>query len=553
MTPRTAGWAVGTVLVAAALVVGCAGPPSPGDGTGSGPTVEPRPEATTEAGRLQGIIEPGPSGQVVRYRGVPYAEAPVGDLRWAAPRRVQATAEVRDAATSGPACVQNAGQLPGPSLEEDCLYLDVTTPAAPPTEGDQRPVMVWIHGGSLETGTGAQYDAAELAGRGDVVVVTVNYRLGPMGFLALPGMDPTAGAQGLADQQEALRFVQRNAAGFGGDPTQVTVFGESGGGVSTCAHLVAPGSQGLFARAIVQSAVGACGDPIEPGAVGRDVPRSTNFQPRAVVEEQSRAAARRLGCPDPVTALACLRRLPPQKVLAEGAGLNLPAVGGPEAVLPAGPAAAIAAGRVAPVPVLQGVTSAEPGFFLAADALAGRPLPTAAEYESLVRRGWGADADRILAVYPAADYASPADAWVAVHSDGAWACPSQRLNTALAHRGPTYGYEFADPAFPTVPFPPGLTPGAMHGAEVPYLLPPPLPPGSPPLPALTAQQQRLTEATIGIWSTFARTGDPGTPAWTSDDRRLALLGEPGRDEQLTVTDRRAAHHCALWDDIATRR
>ncbi|ANY08178.1 carboxylesterase family protein [Pseudonocardia sp. HH130630-07] len=277
-----------------------------------------------------------------------------------------------------------AGQVEKGSLTEDCLYLDVTIPAAPPPPERARPVMVWVHGGSLQSGTGAQYDARDLSVRGDVIVVTVNYRLTAMGFLALPGMDSTAGAQGLADQQEALRFVARNATAFGGDPANVTLFGESGGGVSTCAHLVAPGSQGLFARAVVQSAVGACGYPIEPSAVGRDIPLSSNFQPRAVVETLSKAAAARLGCTDPATALACARRLPAERILAESAGLNLPAVGGTDPILPTGPAAAIAAGQVSRVPVLQGYTGTEAGYFLAADALIGRPLPTPQEYQDLV-------------------------------------------------------------------------------------------------------------------------------------------------------------------------
>jgi carboxylesterase type B len=181
------------------------------------------------------------------FAGIPYAAPPVGPLRWQPPAPVQPWSGLRDATRPGARCIQDiAGDMDrNHATGEDCLTLNVWTP---PSSKDAKPVLVWIHGGGFVNGSGEVYDARRLASRGDIVVVTLNYRLGALGFLAHPALGPAGqvGNYGLADQQAALRWVRDNIANFGGDPGKVTVAGESAGGMSVCDHLVAPGSAGLF-------------------------------------------------------------------------------------------------------------------------------------------------------------------------------------------------------------------------------------------------------------------------------------------------------------------
>ena len=235
------------------------------------------------------------------FQGIPYAAPPEGALRWAAPRPPARWTDTRDATRPGSACPQTAGFLGDPaSFDEDCLFLNVTTPRR--TGNRLKPVMVFIHGGGFYSGSSDLYGARALATQGDVVVVTPNYRLGVFGFLDHPALGATAANFGLQDQQAALRWVRRNAAAFGGDPANVTLVGESAGSVSTCSHLVSPSSAGLFRRAIMQS--GTCGEtdewPYQDG--GNWYPRS-----RAVAEREGVAAATTLKCADPATVEACLR------------------------------------------------------------------------------------------------------------------------------------------------------------------------------------------------------------------------------------------------------
>jgi len=212
----------------------------------------------TRNGKLAGTVEDG----VTVFRGIPYAAPPVGELRWLPPQPAANWAGVRQAVAFGASPMQNGSPLDkllggdvGPT-SEDCLYLNVWTPAA---DGNKRPVMVWIHGGAYMIGSGSQavYGGGRLAGRGDVVVVNINYRLGPLGFMnlneATGGAIPATGNEGLLDQVAALAWVRDNIAAFGGDPGNVTIFGESAGGMSVGALLGLPQARGLFHKAIPQS------------------------------------------------------------------------------------------------------------------------------------------------------------------------------------------------------------------------------------------------------------------------------------------------------------
>ena len=238
------------------------------------PTPAPQSDTSlvqTAAGTVRGKVE----WDHRLFADIPYAAPPVGPLRFRPPAPAQAWEGIRDATEPGPRCIQDPGADPefGKQSDEDCLSLNVWTPAM---KGSPRPVMVWIHGGSFTGGSGKIYDGRWLVSRGDVIVVTINYRLGTLGFLAHPALGPPGdvGNYGLQDQQAALRWVRDNIANFGGDPAKVTVAGESAGGMSVCDHLVAPGSKGLFRAAIIQSA--PCGAQADlPTAEQRSVDYAT--------------------------------------------------------------------------------------------------------------------------------------------------------------------------------------------------------------------------------------------------------------------------------------
>ena len=241
--------AVALALVPAALLVNNAEASTPAAAPGS-PAADAGVVVRTDAGLVRG--QAAATSQV--FNGIPYAAPPVGALRWKAPQPVQPWSGVKDATKLSSACPQQANaEAPSGSTNEDCLYLNVTTPKQ--QSAKPRAVVVWIPGGGFFSGTGNSYEASKMAARGDVVVVTVNYRLGIFGFFGYPGL-PASGTYGIQDQQAALRWVQRNARAFGGDPRNVTVAGESAGGMSVCAQLTSPTSTGLFSKAVMQS--GSC-------------------------------------------------------------------------------------------------------------------------------------------------------------------------------------------------------------------------------------------------------------------------------------------------------
>ncbi|WP_307070924.1 carboxylesterase/lipase family protein [Streptomyces sp. B3I8] len=548
-----------TVLACGAVISGATGgyaraAHDAGGGRGGGPGAVAGTVAgtvvRTDAGRVGGRL--GTDTRV--FQGIPYAAPPVGPLRWASPRPAASWPGVRPATEPGSRCAQAAGLIDPPSDSEDCLYLNVTTPSHGTAHA--LPVMVWIHGNGFINGAGSLYDAQRLAARGKVVVVSFNYRLGVLGFLAHPALDHgpaqhLSGNFGLEDQQAALRWVKRNAAAFGGDPANVTLFGESAGGTSVCAHLVAPGSAGLFQKAILQSAQ-CTGRKWSPG------PPAWFPLPRAERERHGLAVAAGVGCSDLRTAAACLRDEPVEELVkwsdhALGTG---PTVGGDgdgdgdgdNGVLPVAPEQAFATGHFNRVPVVQGTTRDEHRLFTAAiEAVTGRTT-TGADYRQQVGTLFApADADRVLARYPAARLRSPGEALSAVVTDWAWGCPVLDRDRALDRHTPLYAYEFDDagaPWFSTLEKPDFPT-GAFHGSELQYLFADEQLPG----PA-TPAQHRLADTMVRYWARFARTGDPngpGTAPWPrfGTGRHVQSL-RPGKTGRADLA---REHRCAFWRTI----
>jgi para-nitrobenzyl esterase len=506
------------------------------------------PVVTTDDGAVRGMT----AGTVDEFLGIPYAAPPTGNLRWRPPQPPAGWQGVRDATQFGPSCPQPPSRsVPGP-FSEDCLYLNVNTPALPGGDQDHRwrnggddgglSVLVWIHGGGLTQDAGRDYDPAKLAADG-VVVVTINYRLGALGFLAHPALASRpggpAGNYGLMDQQAALRWVRDNIGQFGGDRHNVTIAGESAGGLSVLAQLVSTGARGLFQKAIIESGSFAL-----------------NQRPLATAEASGEAFAGSLGCTGQTAQTAqCLRNLPVTDLVTP-AFVEIPGVvDGKVLTEPIG--TALAAGRFARVPVLNGTNHEEEALFVALGLtvsqgtdvpIAQQPVTDPANYQANIAQALGVPAARAAAI--AAEYppgTDPAAAFTTLVGDASFACPALQIDQLTAPRVPTYAYEFNDDNAPQLFTPPTfLPPVATHTSELPYLFDLP---NAPFPPQFTAGQQALAASMRAAWANFAATGNPATAAvpWPA-------FGSAGSAQMLSLvppqpqieTDFAARHHCAFW-------
>ncbi len=484
----------------------------------------------TASGSLRGVV----AADHRMFAGIPYAAPPVGPLRWQPPAPAPVWPGVRDSSRAGPRCIQDpAGDMErGRHSSEDCLTLNVWTPSR---SNERRPVVVWIHGGAFVNGSGGIYDARWLAARGDVIVVTINYRLGTLGFLAHPALGPAGrvGNYGLEDQQAALRWVRDNIAGFGGDPAKVTIAGESAGGMSVCDHLVAPDSVGLFRAAIIQSA---------PCQAQADLPTA---------QRRSLDYAAQLGCADPAAAAQCLRALPVDKlrnpVWYTGIGANKltgPVTG--SAVLPVNPVDAFAGGEATRVPVLIGTTRDEFTLFAALRYLRDGDRFPASEYPQLLADAFGGDAVAVGERYPIDRFGGVPLAYSAAVTDGVFACQTDRMADDLASIESVYAYEFNDRDAPApaalrqLPFPVG----ASHSLELRYLFDIG---GAPPL---NPAQRALSDQMIAYWTRFVGTGAPdvrGQPAWPAlRDRDAGERMSFGPGGSRVTRDFEQVHQCLFW-------
>ena len=477
----------------------------------------------TDKGVVRGTIK----GNVREFLGIPYAAPPVGELRWQPAQEHARWHGVLDATRFGSPCPQVAGLFGPGSTNEDCLFLNVYTPARFDS-ADRLPVMFWIHGGALVSGAGSLYDPTPLVAHG-VVVVTINYRLGALGFLAHSALSVSPGGAsgdyGLTDQQEALGWSQRNISRFGGNPRNLTIFGESAGGLSVHAQLASPLAQGLFTKAITES-----------GAYFMVQPSLS----QAEAAGSQYAAA--VGCGDQTA--SCLRDLPVASVLAKQAPIYNPNVDGRVLTQSIGPA--FASGQFNRVPVIEGTNHDEWRLFVAlTELVTGHPL-AAADYETAIEQtlpGIPPSFAHTLAtvVYPLSSYGgNPSVALGALGTDAIFACNARTALRSMSGFVPARQYELADEAAPTalmVSFPLG----AYHGAELQYLFG-----GTPPF---TADQMRLSAAMTSYWTQFAKTSSPNseaTPAWPAYDavsERLQSLVPPAPEPAVGFA---TEHRCAVW-------
>jgi para-nitrobenzyl esterase len=483
---------------------------------------------------VDGAVRGKATGAVDEFLGMPYAAPPVGPLRWRPPQPAARWSGVRDATKFAPHCAQPPTPFGVASSSEDCLYLNVFAPAHRRHGGHDHPVVVWIHGGGLYSGESEDYDPAPLVADG-TVVVTINYRLGALGFLAHPALADrpggSSGAYGLMDQQAALRWVQRTIRPFGGDPRKVTIAGESAGGVSVLAHVASPGARGLFARAVVQSGPALMQTPLEEA------------------EAAGKAFAAKVGCASQTA--TCLRGLPLSVIEANDnpgpAGYTPGVVDGE--VLKQSVGTALTSGQFNRVPIINGTTHDEARLSVAVSELQGAPV-TEGNYQAMIASVLGvsaAVAGVVATQYPLSAYPSPAVALSAVGTDAIFACPALALDTLASKFVPTFAYEFNDDKAPQRFLPPVSFPyGAAHASELQYLFDLPTAPFPGPM---TAQQQKLAATMQHYWVHFAARGLPSSPSqppwprFTSHGQQMLSLVPPRPHVQ---TDFAAAHHCAFW-------
>ena len=481
----------------------------------------------TTGGKLAGRVQ----ADVTRFLGIPYARPPIGERRFRPPEPPEPWPGVRDASSFGCSAPQTelgAAALPGMSVgpqSEDCLYLNVWTPAA---DSGRRPVLVWIHGGGFTVGSGSQssYDPIALVARGDVVVVTLNYRLGALGFLYLgaPGaasLGATANI-GLLDQIEALAWVRDNAPAFGGDPENVTIFGESSGARSVATLLGTPAARGLFQRAIAQSgAASHSHDEASAGAIADEILRELEVLAgsahtlrdvpiAALLGAQGRVVARRVGTPG---------WLPFQPVV-DGV------------VLPEPPLDAIRAGLSRDVPLLVGSNRDEWRLFAALDPRL-RELDDAGLRARMTQRVPDADLARASALidgYRGSGEVrvgtTPLDVFCALETDRVYRVPALRLADAQRGAGaPVYAYHFTWRSALL-----GGELGACHAVEVPFVFGNVRSPAGSAFAGRGPEVDRLTARMMDAWSAFARSGRPSArdlpewPVYTVERRETMILG-----------------------------
>jgi len=505
-----------------------------------------------QSGQVRGRADNG----VIQFLGVPYAAPPVGPLRWAAPQPAEAWSGVRDCTKPAQPAAQGPGEVAGGSENEDCLFVNVCVPRGS-VEGQAKPVMVWLHGGGFSSGTANTYDPKRLAIVGNVIVVAVEFRLNIFGYFGYPGLEGS-GTFGLQDQQAALRWVRDNIAAFGGDPNNITLFGESGGAVATCGQLTSPSAKDLIHKAILQSGAVTTSWPRNAANLG---PHGTFWLPLETVEAAGKELAKELSIPAdlrPDEALARLRQIPAKELRAHSGKFGGPAYGG--SILPEHPVRSLAAGRCLAVPIISGFTRDEARGIASGMQLTGSAV-TEETFPKLLKDAFGDRVAEVEQQYPRGSYPTVALAWAAIYTDRMFASTQFAAMRSLAARAPVFAFEFADPNSPgLIPFLPDFPSGASHSGELPFLfdltVPAPFDFTTGKVRPLSSEQQTLATAMIRYWTQFAHTGDPndaGSPTWPRFDASVKaplvqVLASPV-EAVGPRDDVERNHHVEFWLDF----
>ena len=482
---------------------------------------EKNPVVHAPAGALEGSSQ----AALDVFKGIPYALPPVGARRWKPPAPMPAWQGVRKATQFGPACFQPKAKVPsvysddiGP-MSEDCLTLNVWVPKG----AHNMPVFFWIYGGALWSGASDDplYDGARIAARGHVIVVSINYRLGVLGWLAHPGLSAESplgisGNYGLLDQIQALKWVKQNIAAFGGDASKVTIAGESAGGLSVMYLMASPEARGLFSKAIAESSY----------MVSTPLLKGVKYGSQSA-EQGGLAFAKAVHAPD----IAALRAMDPAVLTEEAAADHFLPFGAVDGhVLPHQITAIFDSGEQAHVPILAGFNSGE---IRSLRVLAPQPPDSVAKYESVIRSQYGDMADEFLRLYPSTNMP---ESILATTRDMLYGWSAERLVRRQTAQGePSYLY-FWDHGYPAAD---EAHLHGFHASELPFVFgnlhaTPPL---WPKVPA-TPEQSVLSDAMIGYWTSFVRTGkpvaenEPDWPAFDATDAYMAFTDGPHPSEHL---------------------
>jgi para-nitrobenzyl esterase len=489
----------------------------------------------------QGLMAGKMSEGMCAYLGVPYAKPPLGERRFAAPEPAEGWSDTRDATQFAKACAQSTTGVSltgGAETGEDCLYLNVWVPSATPSA--PLPVMVFIHGGGYTTGASNTFLGNDLVKKGPVILVTINYRLGALGFFAHPELDKLrkdkpGGSDAIRDQQLALSWVHDNIASFHGDPDNVTLFGESAGASAVGVHLVSPGSRGLITRYLMESGVTTRGvaSGIEPAT------REARYQ-------RSQAMADAL-CPDAADKIACLRGLPADQVIAWAPPVDptrvgpvlgwVPAIEGEGGVLPEEPDALMQAGKFNPGEILVGTNKNEFGFFQLIGS--GARVASAAEMRAQVMKQFGDKTEEIMAIYLPGDMGDASAAYLTLMTDVMFRCGTRHFaRVALEQKRKVYLYSFEQGT-------------AYHSEELIYVFGP----GNFTIPLNPTPAPALTSVIQGYWLNFARAGDPN-----GEDLVTWPLYEASGDKNIVLVDPAPAvasafrkEACDYWDAYLAKK
>lgn len=498
----------------------------------------------TDKGMIRGTV----TNSVRSFQGIPYAASPTGNLRYHSPEPHAAWKGIITTTSPNKGCPQLSryGGLTESSYNEDCLYLNVVTPYSPKKALPKNlPIMVWIPGGAFVGGSSSFYPLEKLATSGNVMVVSLNYRLGVLGFLAHPAFDRSwNGDLGIQDMYAALHWVQNNARAFGGDPKNVTVFGESAGGASVCMLVIAPKeSKNLFQKAIISSA--ACIKKL----------RTVNES-----EKLGLKVAEKVGCTNKSTALSCLRSKSVKALLEAGsseAGEDLnaftPTIG--NKTLPLQGKTALQSGKFVQVPLINGGNKDEFRLYIGYMLLAGKKI-TADNYLDTLKTYYGAHAEAVSRMYPVKDYASAAIALATALSDynpvaGIYNCGYLQQGQLAGKYVPVYEYVFSDENSPPLAQVPNFKLGAAHAQDLSYLFPGYNDTNAHNAPALTGNSLEISHLMIQYWTSFAKTGNPNAPKqkpfWPLFKKPNDVMNFlPGN---IGTFDAAKMHHCDFWKGL----
>lgn len=535
-------------LAALASVACAAGLVAAAPSTAASAAASARCSAGTTVRTADGSICGTTAAGITTYVGVPYAAPPVGRLRWAPPQPVKPWTSTLKAVTTPPECPSPGfGSPPTVTGDENCLYLKIEVPAGVKA-GARLPVMYEIHGGGF-IGEANTSDGNNFVKVDNAVYVFVQYRLGILGFLADKALGPHSGDYGLQDQQAGLRWVRRNIAAFGGNPRNVTIFGESAGGASVCDQVASPTARSLFQRGISISGFYNYQDNI----VWPKADCKSSYFTEAQAQAVGAKFAAKVGCGGSAHVAACLRAVPVAKLVEDAGTYENPTAGGTigpivnGTTLKMSPARAFATGQVNRVPLIIDVGADEFNGGVYSNSPGGRVVvaDTPAQYRLLVREQFGRYAPRVERMYPLDEFISPFTAYRTIMADSASVCPALRADKELSRYLPLYADIDEDASNPTDAFGSTEPLGALHS-------------GTDGLAhdtaALSPDQAALRSQILAEEGHFNITNNPSapnTPRWLPyRDGQLVMALRPASTSGLVPASVIASeHNCGFWNSI----